>query len=325
MDRIPASSALRSLKVLGDAWTLRVLRDAFRGTRRFSSWHRNIGLPRAVLSDRLGKLTDAGVLRKWAPEDAPGRPEYWLTECGLDLWTVLLSMWAWEVKWDPDPSQQRMRMIHKRCGHEAMPVSCCSACGENITPFDTEAKPGPGAGQERADPGRVPRRSESARGRLGESMVGMQNAYIHGDRWNASLVAAAFKGARRFGDFEAQLHIAPNILSTRLAELVEMGIFERRPYQDNPPRHEYRLTEKGRDIFPVTLELIRWGDRWLTTRAGPPVIVIHKPCGAPLVPQLRCSACHEPLDRRDIELLQVEATQPARRAGRPRARVSHAT
>ena len=64
MDRIPASSALRSLKVLGDAWTLRVLRDAFRGTRRFGVWHRNIGLPRAVLSDRLGKLTDAGVLRK---------------------------------------------------------------------------------------------------------------------------------------------------------------------------------------------------------------------------------------------------------------------
>ena len=68
------------------------------------------------------------------------------------------------------------------------------------------------------------------------------------------------QGARRFGDFEAQLHIAPNILSTRLAELVDMGVFDRQPYQENPPRHEYRLTEKGRAIFPVTLELIRWGD-----------------------------------------------------------------
>ena len=310
MDRIPASSARRALKILGDAWVLRILRDAFRGTRRFNEWQQAIGLPRAVLSNRLKRLADAGIFRKWAPADAPTRPEYWLTEEGQDLWSVLLAMWAWEVKWDPDPRDQRLRMVHLDCGQEALPVSSCGACGKTLSPFDTEAKPGPGAKNERKSPERSLRRSGIATQRGGEISFRSQNAKIHGNQWNSALVAAAFKGARRFGNFEEQLRISPNILSRRLAEFVAMKVFDRHAYQANPPRYEYRLTEKGRDLFPVTLELIRWGDRWLTKSAGPPVLVMHKPCGGQVSHQFRCSHCGQVLERREVHLSYSRSVEP---------------
>jgi DNA-binding HxlR family transcriptional regulator len=124
---------------------------------------------------------------------------------------------------------------------------------------------------------------------------------VIGDRWTLLVLRNAFLGARRFDHFLDSLDCSPHLLSTRLARLVEHGILERRLYQERPPRHEYRLTEKGRDLYPVIASLLRWGDRWMADERGAPVELVHRPCGHRTEPTLTCSECGEPIEARDVE------------------------
>ncbi len=102
---------------------------------------------------------------------------------------------------------------------------------------------------------------------------------VIGDRWTLLVLRDCFLGGRRFDHFEASLGLSPHLLSLRLSKLVEHGILQRRPYQERPVRFEYRLTEKGRDLYPVIVSLLRWGDRWMGSEDGPPVELVHRGCG----------------------------------------------
>src|SRR6185437_16671788 len=91
---------------------------------------------------------------------------------------------------------------------------------------------------------------------------------VLGDRWTLLVIRDAFLGVHRFDDFQRDLGVARNVLSDRLARLVDEGLLERRRYQERPERFEYRLTEKGLDLFEVLAALMHWGDRWYAP-AGP--------------------------------------------------------
>jgi DNA-binding HxlR family transcriptional regulator len=123
---------------------------------------------------------------------------------------------------------------------------------------------------------------------------------VLGERWTMVILREAFQGERRFEDIQRGLGIARNILADRLQMLVSEGILERRLYQDRPPRHEYRLTEKGRDLYPVLIALMQWGDRYTAGDAGPPVLLVHEPCGHRTAPHFVCSYCGEPIDPREM-------------------------
>jgi len=112
-----------------------------------------------------------------------------------------------------------------------------------------------------------------------------------GDWWTLLIVRDALLGLRRFEDFRESLGIARNILSNRLERLVRSGILERRTYQEHPPRKEYRLTEKGRDLLPVIVTLTRWGDRWLWPPGQQPFLLIHQDCGQETKAKLVCQEC----------------------------------
>src|SRR5712691_620774 len=123
---------------------------------------------------------------------------------------------------------------------------------------------------------------------------------VIGERWTMLVVREAFFGVRRFDDFQRNIGVARNILSARLRTLVGHGILERRQYSDHPPRFEYRLTEKGIDLYPALISLMRWGDRHAAGEAGPPVVLVHRGCGNASTPQLVCSECGEPVGARDM-------------------------
>jgi len=123
---------------------------------------------------------------------------------------------------------------------------------------------------------------------------------IVGERWTILIVRDAFLGVRRFDDFQRSLGIARNVLADRLDRLVEAGIFERRPYQDRPPRYEYRLTEPGLDLHPVIFSLMKWGDKHLAPD-GPPRLALHRGCGGEIDEHLTCSKCGERVAARQIE------------------------
>jgi DNA-binding HxlR family transcriptional regulator len=123
---------------------------------------------------------------------------------------------------------------------------------------------------------------------------------VIGDRWTLLVLREAFLRTRRFDEFEARLKIARRVLSERLALLVDEGILEKRPYQDNPPRHEYRLTEKGLELYPVIISLVHWGDKHDAGKKGPPLLHTHKTCGHDFRSVLTCSECGDALAPRDV-------------------------
>ena len=124
---------------------------------------------------------------------------------------------------------------------------------------------------------------------------------VVGEWWTPLIVRDAFYGVRRFEDFQRSLGLARNVLAARLDRLVAEGIFERRRYDERPPRDEYVLTEKGRDLFPVIAALMAWGDRWTAGESGPPLLLMHTPCGHAATLRATCDRCHEQLDLTNIQ------------------------
>ena len=118
---------------------------------------------------------------------------------------------------------------------------------------------------------------------------------IIGEWWTPLILRDAFYGRTRFEDFQRSLGIARNVLAVRLDRLVEAGIMERRRYEERPPRDEYLLTDMGRDLFPVIAALLAWGDRWTAGDDGPPLLLIHQPCGQPGALRATCDQCGDPM------------------------------
>ncbi|MCG5220225.1 winged helix-turn-helix transcriptional regulator [Streptosporangium sp. KLBMP 9127] len=121
-----------------------------------------------------------------------------------------------------------------------------------------------------------------------------------GDWWTPLVMREAFYGARRFEEFQQRLGVSRNVLAQRLERLVEEDMLKRLPYQDRPVRHEYRLTEKGRDFFTVLAAMIRWGDRWLAEPGGPPVELRDRETGLPVELEVIDGRTGRPVDVRRI-------------------------
>jgi DNA-binding HxlR family transcriptional regulator len=128
---------------------------------------------------------------------------------------------------------------------------------------------------------------------------------VVGEWWTLLVLREAFRGVRRFDAMQANLGIARNILMARLRTLEAHGILERRRYQERPARFEYRLTQKGRDLYPVLVALMQWGDRYAVGVAGPPVRLVHASCGHDANPVLTCGHCGEPVTARGIRAVDT--------------------
>lgn len=121
---------------------------------------------------------------------------------------------------------------------------------------------------------------------------------VVGERWTMLVLRELFRGRRRFESIQETLGVGRTVLADRLEKLTTEGVLDRVPYQDSPVRHEYRLTEKGEDLYPLLIALIRWGDRWQVET--PPVTLTHVACGHAPELLLRCAGCGDEVGRRDL-------------------------
>ena len=137
-------SMARALEVVGERWTMLILREVFLGIRRFDEIQEDLGIARNVLATRLGKLVDEGVLEKARPEGR-GHAEYRLTDKGLELWPVLHALMTWGDAHDPAPGGPPTLVEHRDCGGAVDAHRYCERCGERLSPRDVRAHPGPGA------------------------------------------------------------------------------------------------------------------------------------------------------------------------------------
>ncbi|WP_037568617.1 winged helix-turn-helix transcriptional regulator [Phaeacidiphilus oryzae] len=144
-----------------------------------------------------------------------------------------------------------------------------------------------------------------------------------GDPWSPLVLREAFYGITRFDGFQESLGIARNTLADRLARLVEQGLLERSPYQTDPVRHDYLLTEKGRDFYPVLLAMSGWGDRWLSGEQGPPIVHYHAACGQEAEAAVVCGHCGKPMTAENT-VSRMGPGYPPRLAERPEVRARFA-
>jgi len=133
-----------------------------------------------------------------------------------------------------------------------------------------------------------------------------------GDWWTPLVLREAFYGIRKFDDFQRELGIARNTLNDRLHRLVGEGLLEKRPYQREPMRYDYVLTEKGTDFFGVLAAMSRWGDRWLADEEGAPI----EPCGHDTQAEVVCASCGEPMRAQDTTM-RMGPGYPDRLKSRP--------
>ncbi|OAF18962.1 winged helix-turn-helix transcriptional regulator [Bradyrhizobium neotropicale] len=125
---------------------------------------------------------------------------------------------------------------------------------------------------------------------------------VIGDRWSLLILRDCFLRVRRFEEFQSRLGVTRHILADRLKKLVSFGVLRRAPYQVNPTRHEYILTQKGLDLYPVVMAIVHWGDTHMVDERGRPLLHEHKNCGKMFDPVMVCSECGEPIIAKEVHV-----------------------
>jgi DNA-binding HxlR family transcriptional regulator len=286
-------SVFGAVETIGDAWSWMVLSEAIvDGISRFDEFQRRLRIARSTLSTRLTRLRANGLMERHGQE-------YRLTEMGDDFLACVMTAMAWGERWcDDDDGDVRVRASHRGCANRIHGELRCGECRALVRARDVsfDRRPRPMA--------ELPLRRQRTPDlellqRVCPSSVAA-TLRVTGDRWSALLIRESFYGSTRFDEFQQRLSIATNILTQRLRRLVDLGILSRTAYRQRPARHEYRLTEKGLDLYPVPLSMLAWGDQWVFA-GRPPVRLTHEKCRRLLTPILTCSACAEPISRTDIE------------------------
>ena len=138
-------SVAKALEVIGERWSLLIVRSVMHGNRRFGEMQESLGIARNVLSARLQRLVDEEILERRAYQESPPRYEYFLTQKGLDLWPALIALLNWGDRYSPDPEGPRRLIVHKECGGTVSERGICESCGKLLTARDAKQVPGPGA------------------------------------------------------------------------------------------------------------------------------------------------------------------------------------
>lgn len=281
---IEARSLTRTLNLIGDAWTVLLLKEFFSGQHRFQDLQARLGIPRQTLMLRLTQLVEAEILYRRPVIRRGVQQEYHLTPKGLDLYPFVLAVWDWHRRWDGEVPFLPYRLVHRSCGQALTPRFVCQACGDEVRRDAVVMRPGPGAG---TDPRPAPRlsREKQATGAAGTGLVA---ASLLGDRWGYLVAAEMFRGTTSFHALTQRLRISPSTLSSRLAKLRALGLIE--PVAGGGRRIDYRFTDRGEGLWPILATLSGWGDRWLAGMAGVPEVAVHR-CGAVLSARYVCAAC----------------------------------
>jgi DNA-binding HxlR family transcriptional regulator len=139
-------SVAATLELVGERWTLLIVRELLLGVHRFSELQADLGIARNVLQARLERLVADGIVERRRYQEHPPRDGYHLTEAGLDLWPTIISLMAWGDRYLPRPDGPPLTITHRGCGGEMDPHRLCARCGARLGPRDVWAAPGPSAG-----------------------------------------------------------------------------------------------------------------------------------------------------------------------------------
>jgi DNA-binding HxlR family transcriptional regulator len=281
------------LKVLGDRWSMAILRTAFVGVRRFDDWLQQLGLPKPTLAARLKSMVALGIFYKRVYQERPLRESYHLSARGLALYDTVLMSWAWESRWGGGVMPLPHELVHGDCGHPFTPELSCSQCHQQTTLEQLrlglrlhECTPANSIGQ-------TPAAGLSATAR-GTRISGVNSRAmtlgLRVDRWALMVVAAVMLGNHHFDQLAYVLRIAPSVLARRLRDLVTTGLLRCDPDPDDARRQFYRLTPASRALSGYLVCFSHWSSEHLCHRAST-IAPQHSPSGHDFFPEVVCSHC----------------------------------
>ncbi|WP_373693410.1 winged helix-turn-helix transcriptional regulator [[Mycobacterium] burgundiense] len=290
----------RMLALLGDEWSLLLVRESLLGATKFSDFT-HLPISNAVLTARLQSLVRDGLLYRQIYQQQPLRAAYLPTAECRQLWTVLISIWQWERTWVHDRSDELPLMRHRTCGQDFAPILICAHCRAPTEALDIDARWGPSGGWPRS----VPRATTRKRLRATDNdQPGMfpQTMAIFGNRWSAAIIGAAFLGTRRFSDFQTRLKAPPTLIAGRLKVFCDIGILQAAAHPKRADWSEYHLTPKGLAFYPVVAFAIHWALTHYRGGEGPALLQTHRPCDHSFGPLLICDQCTQPLAGSSIQV-----------------------
>jgi DNA-binding HxlR family transcriptional regulator len=295
-----AQHAPYAIELIVDRWSCLIIREAFYGTKRFEQFHNSMGIARNVLSSRLQNLVGYGIFKVKRYSRYPARYEYLLTEMGLDLYPLILSLGRCGDKWCMDEKGPPLILRHSKCGHQIIPVAICSYCGHDLKIHEVTYEPKTKISSERMIVSRK-RKLPAADINNAENACSVENTLnLLGNRWTFLILRELFYGLSKFNQFHNELKISRNILASRLKELVQNGIVIKRKCADSPKCFEYKLTKKGFDIWPIALASIRWENRWQMVEDVPRQVLKHRTCGQVFDAVMVCSHCRSEVLPQDV-------------------------
>lgn len=285
-DRITPGSLNRALAVIGDSWALLILKEAFLGTRRFQDFQSRLGISRQTLMLRLNHLTEHAIFYKSRAQYEKVVFEYRLTPKGADLYPFILMVWRLHRRWRLGGSILPAKLYHRLCGHSLEVHLYCGACKEALD-AEIQFEPGPGQAEAMTESRRKTRIVNDLEA-LGPNFLA---SVVLGDGWCVLVLNAILRGLEHFEEIQEALQISSNVLSFRLKTLLSLELLTQEQSDQDKRKLRYQATRKGRDVFPMIISLIQWGDRWLAGSTGPPDLLTHVKCGRILEPVIFCNHC----------------------------------
>lgn len=295
----PASTSLRrALAILGDPWTMLILKDAFNGTRRFSQFQRDLNIPKQTLSLRLSALCQTEMMYRRVSTPGQSARNYELTAKARDLQDAMYAIWLWHQTDPESASILPFDIVHTTCGHVIGATYRCTACREPATSKNVEVRR---TSPEQFDPEprpRLLRRNDHSATAATELGSGTLAATLVGDAPRNEILHLLFQGPKHMQAIATTLGLGPNVVRDRLDKLVAMGLITE---ERDGRRLVYATRDRAEGFMPLLLALSDWGDRWCNAGMPPPDIRVHQ-CGEILRARYACDHCGEWLGRHNLQL-----------------------
>ena len=312
-DLIAINAALiavrQAAQVVCDRATLLVMLHALAGASRYAEFSEQTVLASRMLSARLARLTDDGMLVRIPYSRRPLRHAYHPTHMGGALFDVFAALASWERNWSEGAGGHRdVAILHHQCSVAPQTSTTvrmmCASCHTFVTARDITLR------VSHTDMAKMPRKSTTTRrtrqdpDNTGNDALSPlpQGMAVLGDKWSIEVLVCAHFGIRQFSDFGTRLGISTNILTDRLNCLLEKGLLRRATEEEPHRKGLYLLTRKGLDFYPILIVIQSWADAWIDHRVRSPVKLRHAGCQKVLEPLLVCAECGLPVGREQAHL-----------------------
>ncbi|QIZ79582.1 ArsR family transcriptional regulator [Thalassovita gelatinovora] len=283
----PATALRRALRILGDPWTMLILKEAYNGTRRFNDFQRSLNIPRQTLSLRLLHLCREQLLYRRFTSPAQGALDYALTAKAQDLQDAMYAVWLWHQANPGQADFLPFDIVHRDCGHVIGATWRCTSCRGAVTsssvtihrsqPEQIETEPRP----------RLSRRNDASFTAASSQERGTVAASLVGDPACNEILYLLFQQPRHMLGIAQDLALGASIVRDRLDKLMDLGLVQE---EAQGRRLLYSILPRAEGFLPLLLAIADWGDRWCNAGQPPPDLRLHD-CGEILRAAYACDHC----------------------------------